>query len=459
MKDGHVLGGSRLAILTTVILMLVVAGCEGQLDRLLEVERPGQIGGVQLENPALAEAWSAGVQGDFECAFSAYNNFFALWSGMANQAGAQAFQTEQRAFYVTQYDRACEGAGGVSGPFAGLQMARSEAQSFVAQVSTFSEIRVPRKQELMARARLYEAYSILLLTEGYCAFVMDAGPVMTRVEGFQLAEDRFRQALEYANEMTNAVAASNVRNAALIGRARAGLNLWSLKASDGSSVVSDASKVADGFVFYAAYESGQGGRRSNRMYSTATGGWQWFGPKLRPLRFLGGIPDPRVRLVLTTVFPTGGSVPGWVLKYVTSEGDDVPIGTWREAKLMIAEVRGGQTAVDIINELRATVTKAPYVPAGNYGLPTFSSTNPTEIQAAVRQERIRETFAMGTHMGDLMRWRGQSLILPYDDFARGVPEQRTGQYNDEASCLPFPDFETIGNPNIDQAAPYPTKPL
>jgi starch-binding outer membrane protein, SusD/RagB family len=105
----------------------------------------------------------------------------------------------------------------------------------------------------------------------------------------------------------------------------------------------------------------------------------------------------------------------------------MPFASWREAQLMIAEIQGGQTAVDIINRLRST-----------HSLPTFSSSDPAAIRAQVIEERRRELWLQGTRLGDMLR-----LDEP---FLSGV-DPRGGPYGD-GTCLPFPVIEEIGNPHF-----------
>lgn len=94
---------------------------------------------------------------------------------------------------------------------------------------------------------------------------------------------------------------------------------------------------------------------------------------------------------------------------------------------MIAEVEGGQTAVNIINRLRET-----------FDLPPFSSTDEEEIRAQVREERRRELFLQGTRIGDKLRWN--------EPWATGV-NQRGEPYSDR-TCIPLVTQEILGNPHI-----------
>ena len=109
-------------------------------------------------------------------------------------------------------------------------------------------------------------------------------------------------------------------------------------------------------------------------------------------------------------FGNKGDVPArWQQKYL-SRSAPIPFATWREAQLMIAEVEGGQTAVNIINELRAKVSELDWVSDDHPSLPLpeFSSTDPGEIEATVQEERRRELWMQGSRAGDKLRW--ESLL-------------------------------------------------
>ena len=88
-----------------------------------------------------------------------------------------------------------------------------------------------------------------------------------------------------------------------------------------------------------------------------------------------------------------------VAKYGESRSADnrncpVPIASWREAQLIIAEAEGGQEAVNRVNILR-----------NHHGLPNYTGgTSPAEIQALVIQERARELYLERHHLNDLQRF-------------------------------------------------------
>lgn len=145
---------------------------------------------------------------------------------------------------------------------------------------------------------------------------------------------------------------------------------------------------------------------------------------------VGAVPDPRVDVEDRKGKGVDAATPMWVARKYPADESPIPIATWREAKLIIAEAEGGQTAVAMINELRA-----------RYGLPAFSSASAAEIQAQVVEERRRELFLEGHHLYDLRR-----LNLPLNP-PPGTPHPKGGVYGDQR-CLPLPDIERRANPNL-----------
>jgi TonB-dependent SusC/RagA subfamily outer membrane receptor len=134
---------------------------------------------------------------------------------------------------------------------------------------------------------------------------------------------------------------------ALVGRARAYLDL-----GQGSQAVADAEKVPANFVFNVT-ASAVSGRRNNRIFAQigegSTGGTALsVGESYRAVTF-GGVPDPRVRVVDANR-KASDNTPIFFQKKYNSLSDPIPLATGDKAKLIIAEVRGGQAAVDIINQ-------------------------------------------------------------------------------------------------------------
>jgi starch-binding outer membrane protein, SusD/RagB family len=110
----------------------------------------------------------------------------------------------------------------------------------------------------------------------------------------------------------------------------------------------------------------------------------------------------------------------------------LPIATWREAHLIIAEVEGGNEAVERINVLRDHHGLPRYEPAG---------ASDAEILAQVIEERQRELFLEGHHLNDLRRFELPFLPAPGESYRQG------GIYGTN-TCFMLPLLERVNNPNV-----------
>gem|GEM_PF-3559114 len=142
--------------------------------------------------------------------------------------------------------------------------------------------------------------------------------------------------------------------------------------------------------------------RQNRVQTFNQSGLVSVAPSYRNLTLPasggGTVPDTRVAVTNAGKFGTDNRTPLYIqTKYATSSSP-IPIASYKEAQLIVAEVAQGQTAVNIINNLRAAK-----------GLPAFSSTDPVAIAAEVTEARRRELFLEGQHLFDVRR-----LTLPLD---------------------------------------------
>ena len=144
-----------------------------------------------------------------------------------------------------------------------------------------------------------------------------------------------------------------------------------------------------------------------------------------------GMPDPRVEVSDEGILGQDGLTPMWFQQKHTSRGAEIRLASHTEARLIIAEVEGGATAVGIINELLEEA-----------GLPgNFASTDAQEIQEQVQEQRRRELFVEGHRMGVLRR------LGTITEFTSGNHPYVGDAYGGMA-CFPLPDTERNGNPNI-----------
>ncbi|MBI4521373.1 MAG: RagB/SusD family nutrient uptake outer membrane protein [Gemmatimonadetes bacterium] len=145
-----------------------------------------------------------------------------------------------------------------------------------------------------------------------------------------------------------------------------------------------------------------------------------------------GVADPRVKVTNVGIKGQDGLTPMWRQTKYTADNTPIRLASYVEARLVIAEVEGGQTAVDIINDLHRAA-----------GIPLFASSNAEEIRQQVREERRREFFLEGKRMGDLRRYGGGAFAA-----AAGGRHPYTLDTYGGMECFPLPNVELLNNPNL-----------
>jgi len=393
-------------------------------DSLLEVTLPGATPEEALNDPQFAPILVAGGQGNFECAYTNYALLGGVVSG--ELMGAQTFlglvpyqRRDVRPIDQGYGEGECNSSTALYTPVA---VARFTTDDAFNRLSEWTDAQVPGRTGLLARASLYAGYSYLIFGEGFCSAAFDAGPEVVPDQVFTLATERFSTAIDLATQAGDA----SVLNTARVGRARARLSLGDLEGA-----VTDAQAVPPGFERVVT-RSSAGPTRANKIYLANGPDLDVsVDPKFWNLSW-GGVPDPRVEVVEVGLQGQDGLTPMWRQTKYTSEGSDIRLASYVEAQLIIAEARGGQTAVDIINDLLEAA-----------GLPSFESTDPLEIQEMVREQRRRELFLEGHRMGDLRRYGGTA----FQDAAGGA-HPFVGDVYGGMECFPLPNVERQNNPNL-----------
>lgn len=271
---------------------------------------------------------------------------------------------------------------------------------------------------------VYAGFAKLWLADLYCTVALrGVGPEHTPAQVYQLAADDFTRALGTAG------IAADIRQAALVGRARVALILG----NDGAALA-DAQQVDPDFELLLRYSTNTFEQR-NRVHVHTFDVANWStAPVFRGLTIDDtGIPDPRVDLA--GPFPGNEpSQPVFAPRKVASPSSPLRVATGDEARYIIAEVSGGQVAVDIINEVRArygiTQTWAP------------SGAGPNEIRDKLIDERRRTLFIDGVRLGDLRRYIDKYGL---DFFPTSTPQ---GFPMGDQTCMPLPDIERDTNEGI-----------
>ncbi|MFN0180746.1 MAG: hypothetical protein ACKVZ0_18240 [Gemmatimonadales bacterium] len=418
----------RPAVILAAFLALGTMACN--LDEIIQVEPPDRVTETVLSDPAQAGILVASVQGSFECTYGGYALAQGLLGGELGSLGnTPMFSYERRdpqaaGGFVGAYassDCAVSAAGNATpGVYTPLSSSRWFADETVTRLEGWTDQEVANRTSLIATAAFYAGYSYTLLGESMCTMAFDGGPEVQPAAAFAIAEERFTKAIAAATTANNA----DILNAARVGRARVRLDM-----GKNADAVADATLVPANFVKNALRATGNATTNNQLWQSINNTGQSGLTPPYYDVRWLGTA-DPRVktqdlgnttlglRRVIQLIFP--------------AEASPLPLATWEEAQLIIAEVQGGQAAVTIIDALHTKYGLAP------------SGVNPTDaaaVRAQVVEERRRQLFLTGSRAGDIRR-----LNLPLVP-APGSPYGFGGVYG-SARCYPVPDAERNANDNF-----------
>jgi len=426
------------ALVAAAAMGLTLAGCD--VNKALSVDAPSRIPAGTLETPANAALLVNGAVSDFECAYGAY----VVVGGLVGEELDDYTQTASRWPYDRRDVQSNQGMYSVNGceglgVYTPLQTARVTANHVRTLLEGWTDTDIPagtNRQVLIATAAAYEAWSILLLGEGFCSTVLTtinganfayAGET-TRNDAFKAAEDRFNQAITVAQGQGSA--ATSILNMALVGRARARQDQGNL-----TGARTDAALVPASFVFNASASS-VSGRRNNRVFveSNALGVSSSVGARYRTLN------DPRVP-VQNLNRPNALGVPAWAQLKYTSVSSNIPMATGDEAQLIIADADASSNSantISIINAFRAKGNE------GNYA----GATDAASLLSEVIDQRRRALFLTGTNFGDIVRYKLTLTPATGTNFPAGQTYGSQTCVGDTRIGLPLPDVERQSNPKL-----------
>lgn len=421
-----------VGILATALL-LVVGGC----DTLTDVQPNDQtVPAEQLENPSSFEARLVGAQADF---FFAYDMAVA-WQGLyADELYDPGNEVEQRRVQpsnatIGAVDEAPEGIDGLWTPMQRAAFVTDDLQGDIKDGNFPEQVPDAENSPQLALVSLFAGYTKVTLADQFCALAFGGdGPELTPEATYQQAVTDFTEAIEAEN------AEPTIQNAAYVGRARTHLQLGNT-----DQALSDARQVPEGFSYEPSAFSTNSQREQNDLWNMLTDSQRFtVDPRYRDMTIDGtDAADPRVDVFQDPQdqFGVDGSTPQFQARKYVSPTSPIRIASWVEAQYIIAEIEGGQTAVDIINDVRDA-----------QGIDeTFTSSDPTEIRNKVIEERRRALFLEGQRMGDLRRYAEKYDDLPEagrfpDGTAADIDPP--GEYED-GTCFPLPDAERETNPGL-----------
>jgi hypothetical protein len=410
----------RLNAILVAFALTTTAAC----DRLLTVDNPSAVPIEALDNPALLPTLEAASIQQFQCAFANFVGTVGVLSGeywvSSNFVNSHPWEW-RGVVQIKGTGGSCGGRNDTSlGFYTPMQQAQFQLDDLFERASAFTDQEVPNRQRMLTESRAYSGYAHTILGETMCEMALDGGPKLTSQEVWADAEERFSEAITLATALGTGADAVSLRNMATVGRARVRLDMGKL-----AEAAADARLVPAGFVRNAEFASGGAQTRENRIFNmTVTNRFVSVTPSYQNLT-VNGAPDPRVRAQNMNVLGQDGATPFWrQLKY-TAVNSPMPIASYAEAQLILAEASTDQAEkLAALNRVRALSTIAPL-------------TGPVTDDIII-EERRRQLFSEGHRYVDMLRKK-----LPFQSGTN-----RKGQTYSDLTCIPLPDVETLNNPNF-----------
>ena len=415
------LSRSRRLVGAVLVFSVIVMGC----DSLLEVDLPGRIPVEDLDDPRSASLLVVSATNDLECAWTdwvkSHSMFVEEIIGGSSSPREPAMSARRRANIAEFGGLAGCNRGGGTSIYLPLQTARYQAEDTYQRITDWlaDGKAVADADKSLARMAVNAGYIYTVFGEVYCdmSVAIDGGPLVSKQQLLTSGEEWFTKAMVHAQ----AASATDLMNLATVGRARARLNR-----GDGPGAVADATAVDAGFVFWVQRDGTETILQNAIAYRNWVDEGIAVGENYRALE-VNSQPDPRVVVTDAGRISQDGQTPLWFQHKYTDVADDQRMASWVEAQFIIAEVQGGQVAVDMINSIRDI-----------WSLPHFASSDPVAIMAQVAEEKRREFYLEGHRMGDEQRF---GIPAP-----TGITHK--GWTYADLNCWPLMDSERERNPNI-----------
>ena len=432
------------------VTLALSLGAISACDNLLEVDLPAQLGTSALEDPAGADTQLNTVITHFENGYQ-----LLVWDLFGHEDGGEIFSNVAGADFFQYFSPPSEAGVDPADWFTQLMVSRSFAVDLHSRLENdWTAEDVPDRARYMAISSLYNAAIVGIAGQAMCEMAIDGGGLMTPAQTYTMAEGLYGTAIAEIAALGDFAMPLGVASSAetMAYGLRAQMR-W--MAGDAAGALADARQVPQGFVAWVTRENTPA--RRNRAWWDGTNvqsagvygvnDW-WSGlpnpatgePWPTPIPFTGynnlgilpdgravrddglpirtegpyrttdedaAVPDTRVRTVLGDVQGVG---PAYVNSRYDSGDDDVPLVNWKEMWLIRAELEGGQTAIDLVNELR----EADDLPLVTYADPGDAD----QIRRMLIEERRRALFLEGRYYFTKLRnpdllWfpRGRGVTL------------------------------------------------
>jgi hypothetical protein len=401
--------------LRSSLTALLVAGAAlmgASCNDLLQVENPNTVSAEDV-NPSA----DATTLQDFAASYGTYTVFGGIFTGELYSADVNSGGnlTSVRLVDNTMTDTY----------LASMSKARVLATKVIAALKG-----TPAESSVnSAKAWMVAGYSFLSLAEYFCSATVAGGPLLTTTMMLDSAVATFTKAIEIGGTVGSAEALQ-IKNAALVGRARA--ELW---AGNKTQAIADANAVTAGFNYNLTFIN-------DLTNITRLGNYVWHitfnistlsaAPAFRSLT------DPRVATVAPAVNklrPMDGLTDMWSIGKYQSYAAPIRLASKIEADYVAAEAQGTPAMLALINVRRAANGQPAYAGA----------TDDHSVLVEFLVQRTYEFYVEGKHMGDYRRYPNDlPFMTPAGTAYRkpNVPAYSSGK------CWPISIQELTNNPNL-----------
>ena len=458
-------------------------------DSLLEVDLPSQLTDEALDDPTSAATQVSSAIAHFECGYSTYTYFIAGDEDSMDPQGGVYYASGAHRFPAGTQTGNCDSNAQGTGHYTEWVVSRKMASDVYGRL-TSDWSGVVDSQELAAIAALYVAANVEIFGGLFCEMAIDEGPLLTPDATMDVADQWVQRALEIIAsiddfEMPYDITPEDGGAEALAYALRSRI-LWAKGDLPGAAAA--AVNVPEGFVAHVT--RGGGLQRRNRVYQQGTsagysavaGVNDWWTGAPNPatglawpavIPFTGylnlgilptdgravwddnGLPvrmaGPYLKLEdATAVMDTrvthftkslGGGNTGEVPNKYTADEDPIPFVNWEEIWLIRAEAAGGQTAIDLVNDIRA----AHNLPLVSYADPG----NATQIRYMIIEEKRRSLWLEGRYIMTKI----QNTDLLWFPRAQGItPSQGATYLGGVRRLMPNNEYELNPNLTLDDRA-------
>lgn len=439
----------------------IVVAASSACSDYLKVTNPGAVDVTKLADSTDATLLVNGAVAEFQLMYGSTALYGGLFSDEASNAHVNS------SYILMDQRNLTNNLDLVSLTYSPIQRARFASDTTANRLIGYLGANAGADTRV-ARTLALAAYSEVILGETFCTAPIQGSKPLDPAALFQLVAPKFDSAIAIARAASagnnNKAAADTLVNLALVGAARAALDL-----GDKTKAIAYASQVTAGFVYRVYYAEGipttpglpvnpywnamgspqaatsPGAQVSGGFTYSQAALWYSVDPTFQNLK------DPRVPTTPTTVRAMNATqvyVPNKPVSFggyiapttafpggqAMTPGASIRIASYLEAQYIIAEANGGNAAtLAFVNQQRT---------ANGQGAST--ATSPAAVLADLRDQRRREFYLDGHRVGDLRRYLSQYQL---DQFPKGPYQGSTTVSYGTSTCFPIPISEINANPN------------